>query len=131
MNLKELYEESKKDLSLGTELDIESIQTPYKVSKWIKLLIEESLRYKKLDQEFKSLKTIRFEYYLTDYDIMLDKKDIYNTYLPGDIELQKLEYKLEHSKQKINVIEMTSKALSQNTFTIKNAIDWKKFLNGQ
>lgn len=131
MNLKELYDESKKDLSLGTELDRESIQTPYKVSKWIKLLIEESLRYKKLDQEFKTLRTERFEHYLTDYDIILDKKDIYNTYLPGDVELQEIEFRLEQCKQKMNVCEMTSKALSQNTFTIKNAIEWKKFQHGQ
>ena len=64
MNIDELYIEVERDIKIDdTELDLESIRTPQLHNKYLKLFTKHSLQYKKLQDDFKVLYRVKWEYY--------------------------------------------------------------------
>ena len=64
MNIEELYDEVEKDLKIDdTELDLESIRTPQLHNKYLKLYTKHSLQLKRLQDEYKVLYRLMWEYY--------------------------------------------------------------------
>ena len=51
-------------------------------------------------------------------------------YIKSDPEVNKLEQKVTYIHTTVNYLERTLKLISNRTFTIKNAVDWKKFTSG-
>ena len=52
-------------------------------------------------------------------------------YLDGDEDLNKLVQKCEYLKEKISLLEEIVKELNNRHWKIRNAIEWRKFVNGQ
>ena len=51
-------------------------------------------------------------------------------YIKSDSDVNKLEQKVTYIETTVDYLERTLKLISNRTFTIKNAIDWKKFTSG-
>jgi hypothetical protein len=52
-------------------------------------------------------------------------------YLDGDTDLHRLQQKMEYLKEKIALLEEIVKELNNRHWKIRNAIEWRKFVNGQ
>ena len=135
MDFKELLAKSKEHLSLAGELDVVAADLPRRTAQWIEWFNVEALRYKGIEIRLKELEREKFNDFLSggaydDYQIAPDKKDVYNIFLPGDEDLNKVRKELEVAKRKVDVCEKTIRGLQQNSFTIKNIIEYQKFMAG-
>ena len=64
MNLNDIREMVSKDLEMDrTELDIESIKTPQLHNKYLILFTDETLLFKKMQAEYKTLRKDKWLYY--------------------------------------------------------------------
>jgi len=131
MNIEQLKKELTEDLAINaSKLDYDSIQTPYLISKWLGYIFDEQMNFKKVHNTLASKKVAVFEHHTFERNGRVDRRDILETYIPGDVEIQYIENKLEIIEQKINMMERAVKSLEQRSFIIKNAIEWKQFMKG-
>jgi hypothetical protein len=130
MKLKELIEKSKEDLVLGDELDHVSQDMGRRIAQWLEFLIQESLNYKQIEFTLKSLEKEKLEFYTTNYDILVDKKDALSIYLPADVDIQAIKKNLVVAQHKVDLCEKVVRGLSNTSFTIKNIIEYRKFMSG-
>ena len=140
MNIEELYDEVEKDLKIDdTELDLESIRTPQLHNKYLKLYTKHSLQLKRLQDENKVLYRLMWEYYTgksvpevyaaKPFDLKILKADI-GIYLDSDSELQQLSQKVAYAKEITNYLEKILREINNRNWTIRNTIEWKKFIHG-
>ena len=140
MNIEELYDEVEKDLKIDdTELDLESIRTPQLHNKYLKLYTKHSLQLKRLQDEYKVLYRLMWEYYTGNsvpevyaakpFDLKILKADI-GIYLDSDSELQQLSQKVAYAKEITNYLEKILREINNRNWTIRNTIEWKKFIHG-
>ena len=140
MNIEELYTEVERDLKIDdTELDLESIRTPQIHNKYLKYFTQQSLQYKKLQDDYKVLYRAKWEYYTgkappdvykeNPFDLKVLKADI-GIYLDADVELQQLSQKVAYAKQIADYLERILKEINNRNWTIRNTIEWKKFIHG-
>ena len=140
MNIEELYDEVEKDLKIDdTELDLESIRTPQLHNKYLKLYTKHSLQLKRLQDEYKVLYRLMWEYYTgkapseiyasKPFDLKILKADI-GIYLDADGELQQLSQKIAYAKEITNYLEKILREINNRNWTIRNTIEWKKFIHG-
>ena len=140
MNIEELYDEVEKDLKIDdTELDLESIRTPQLHNKYLKLYTKHSLQLKRLQDEYKVLYRLMWEYYTgksvpevyaaKPFDLKILKADI-GIYLDSDSELQQLSQKVSYAKEITNYLEKILREINNRNWTIRNTIEWKKFIHG-
>jgi len=141
MNIETLYEEVQRDLKIDdTELDLESIRTPQIHNKYLKYFTQQSLQYKKLQDDYKILYRDKWEYYTgkspanvyaeKPFDIKVLKADV-NIYIDADEELQQLGQKIAYTKQVVEYLERILKEINNRNWNIRNTIEWKKFLHGE
>lgn len=141
MNIEELYVEVERDLKIDdTELDMESIRTPQIHNKYLKYFTQQSLQYKKLNDDYKVLYRIKWEYYTgkanpevyreKPFDLKVLKADV-GIYLESDGELQQLSQRMAYAKQIIEYLERILKEINNRNWNIRNTIEWKKFLHGE
>lgn len=125
-----------------TDISGESLKVPELHHKYLKFLTTESLKLKKLKQEYKALFKLKWEYYLgiLDYDTMKShgwepislkilKQDV-DIYLTSDKDLQDINTKVSIQEEKTSALESIIKTISVRNFTIKNYIDFEKFQVG-
>ena len=140
MNIEELYDEVEKDLKIDdTELDLESIRTPQLHNKYLKLYTKHSLQLKRLQDEYKVLYRLMWEYYTgksvpevyaaKPFDLKILKADI-GIYLDSESELQQLSQKVAYAKEITNYLEKILREINNRNWTIRNTIEWKKFIHG-
>ena len=140
MNIEELYDAVEKDLKIDdTELDLESIRTPQLHNKYLKLYTKHSLQLKRLQDEYKVLYRLMWEYYTgksvpevyaaKPFDLKILKADI-GIYLDSDSELQQLSQKVAYAKEITNYLEKILREINNRNWTIRNTIEWKKFIHG-
>jgi hypothetical protein len=140
MNIDELYNEIERDLKIDdTELDLESIRTPQLHNKYLKLYTTYSLQYKKLQDDYKVMYRFKWEYYggksppevyaEKPFELKILKADI-GIYLDSDSELQQLSQKMAYAKQITDYLERILREINNRNWTIRNTIEWKKFLHG-
>ena len=141
MNIDELYNEIERDLKIDdTELDLESIRTPQLHNKYLKLYTTHSLQLKRLQDEYKILYKEKWEYYTgkaspdtyreKPFDIKVLRADI-GIYIDSDIDLQQLSQKVTYTKQIADYLERILREINNRNWTIRNTIEWKKFLHGE
>ena len=140
MNIDELYTEVERDIKIDdTELDLESIRTPQLHNKYLKLFTKHSLQYKKLQDDFKVLYRVKWEYYTgkaspkvyeeNPFELKVLKTDI-GIYLEADKDLQQLGQRMAYAKQIVEYLERILREINNRNWTIRNTIEWKKFLHG-
>ena len=140
MELSELFAKTEQDLKIeDTELDRESLITPYLYDKYLKMYITSGLETTKIQKKYDALKLEKFEYYTGKADpevykenpkgIKVLKGDL-DLYLNADTDLRKIEESLEYIKAKVNFLEKTLKNIENRNWNIKNSIEWRKFLSG-
>ena len=141
MNIDELYSEIERDLKIDdTELDLESIRTPQLHNKYLKIYTTHSLQLKRLQDEYKILYRMKWEYYTgksspeiykeRPFDIKVLKSDV-GIYIDADADLQQLSQKVAYTKQITDYLERILKEINNRNWTIRNTIEWKKFLHGE
>jgi len=121
------------------DLGAESMRTMNLIQKYIGFLANERLMLKKRDIARKKVYKERWEYYAgraspNEYKrnpihVKILRGDI-STYLDADTALTDAEVLYEVQKTKVEYLENVVKALHNRNYTIKNAIDWHKFMNG-
>jgi len=140
MTLEELQEAIDKDLKINdTELDLESLRTPQLHNKYLKHLNNYKLLLSRAETEYSTMKREKWEYYtgkapaevyaLKPFDLKILKTDI-DKYLESDIDLQKLKQKVSYLQTTVDYLDRTIRLISNRGFTIKNAIDWRRFTSG-
>ena len=140
MDLEKLQEQADKDLKINdTELDLESLKTPQLHNQYMKHLTKYKLMLSRAETEYSVLKREKWEYYTgkadasvyaqKPFDLKILRTDI-DKYLDSDEDLQKQKQKVDYLSTTVDFLDRTIRQISNRTFTIKNAIDWRKFTSG-
>jgi|SRR5210317_948933 hypothetical protein len=140
MDIEQLQELADKDLKINdSELDIEALKTPQLHNKYLKHLNKFKLLLTKSQAELNTLRRDKWEYYTgkadasvyaqKPFDLKILKTDI-DKYLNADEEIQRLTQKVEYLTTVIDFLDRTLRQITNRTFAIKNAIDWRKFTSG-
>jgi len=140
MDLEQLQELADKDLKINdTELDLESLKTPQLHNKYMKHLTKFKLLLTRAEDEYRTIKREKWEYYtgkadpavyqLKPFNLKILKQDV-DKYIEADEEIQKATQKVKYLETVVDFLDRTIRQVSNRTFTIKNAIDWRKFTSG-
>ena len=140
MTLEELQELVEKDLKLNeTELDLESLKTPQLHNKYMKYLNNFKLLLTRAESDFYQIKREKWEYYTgksspevykqKPFNLKILRSDV-DKYLESDEDMIKAKQKIKYLETVVDYLDRTIKQITNRTFTIKNAIDWRKFTSG-
>ena len=140
MTLEELENLADIDLKINdTELDIESLKIPQLHNKYSKFHNQFINLLKKSEQNRDILIREKWEYYtgkaspsvyqVQPFNLKILRQDV-DKYIKADSEVVKLELKLAYLHSIVNYLEKTIRIISNRTFQIKNAIEWRKFTSG-
>lgn len=140
MTLEELQELADKDLKINeVELDLESIKTPQLHNKYMKHYTKFKLLLTRAEDDLKTLRRDKWEYYtgksdpsvyaLKPFDLKILKTDI-DKYLEADEDLQKMTQKVVYLQVVVDFLDRTLRLIINRTYTIKNAIEWRRFTSG-
>ena len=138
--LNELQDELDRDLKIDdSELDLESIRTPQLHNKYLKHYTTYSLQLKKAKDDYKILYRQKWEYYTgkaapevyleRPFDLKVLRSDV-GIYIDSDEELQQLGQKEAYLETTVNYLEKVLREITNRNWTIRNTIEWKKFLHG-
>ena len=141
MTFDELNEEFKQDTQIDKfDLGNESLRIYGLISKYFGYFWEEKKIYQSLKFKYDKLYKDRWEYYqgkATDDEIYkndpLEKRIIkqdLSVYLNQDKPLQNAKFQMEMQEDKLALIEKAIKHIEGLNYTIKNVIDYMKFLQG-
>lgn len=140
MNLEELQDLAEKDLKINdTELDLESLKTPQLHNKYCKFLYKYKTLQKHAQSDYNRLYKEKWEYFTgkadpqvyqaKPFNLKILKPDV-DKYINADMEIIKADQKLDYLNNVVDFLDRTVRLISNRGFTIKNAIDWKKFTSG-
>ena len=140
MDLEQLQELADKDLKINdTELDLESLKTPQLHNKYMKHLTKFKLLLTRAEDDLRTIKLFKWEYYTgksdpqvyqqKPFNLKILKQDV-DKYIEADEEIQKATQKVKYLETVVDFLDRTIRQVSNRTFTIKNAIDWRKFTSG-
>ena len=140
MDLEKLQELADKDLKINdTELDLESLNTPQLHNKFMKHLSKYRLMLSRAESDLAETKRKLWEYYTGKADVEVYKENPFNfkllrqdvdKYIESDQEYIKAKQKVDYLTTVVDFLDRSIRQISNRTFTIKNAIDWKKFTSG-
>ena len=68
-------------------------------------------------------------YQLKPFNLKILKQDV-DKYLKADEDIIKIEQKLTYVTSVVDYLDKTIRIISNRTFQIKNAIEWRKFTSG-
>ena len=140
MDIEQLQEQADKDLKINdSELDIESLKTPQIHNKYMKHLTKFKLMLSRADSELHIKKREKWEYYTgkadstvyveKPFNLKILRQDV-DKYIDSDEEVIKAKQKVDYLTTVVDFLDRSIRQISNRTFTIKNAIDWKKFTSG-
>ena len=140
MDLKQLQQLADTKLKINdTELDLESLKTPQLHNEFMKHLTKYKLMLSRAETEYNIMKKDKWEYYTgkadasvyaeKPFDLKILRTDI-DKYLDSDIDLQKQKQKVDYLSTTVDFLDRTIRQIGNRGFTIKNAIDWRKFTSG-
>ncbi len=140
MDLEQLQLEADKDLKINdTELDLESLKTPQLHNKYMKHYTKFRLLLTRTEDELRTMKRDKWEYYTgkadpsvyqaKPFDLKIMRTDI-DKYLEADEDLQKLSQKIAYLITVVDFLDKTIRVIVNRTYTIKNAIEWRRFTSG-
>ena len=140
MDLEKLQDLADTKLKINdTELDLESLKTPQLHNEFMKHLTKYKLMLSRAETEYNIMKREKWEYYTgkadasvyaeKPFDLKILRTDI-DKYLDSDIDLQKQKQKVDYLSTTVDFLDRTIRQIGNRGFTIKNAIDWRKFTSG-
>jgi hypothetical protein len=140
MDLEQLQLEADKDLKINdTELDLESLKTPQLHNKYMKHYTKFKLLLTRTEDELRTIKRDKWEYYTgkadpsvyqaKPFDLKIMRTDI-DKYLEADEDIQKLTQKVAYLNTVVDFLDKTLRVIVNRTYTIKNAIEWRRFTSG-
>ena len=140
MTLEELQVEADKDLVIDdTELDTESLKTPILHNKYLQYYNKFNLLLKRSQWEERTLQREKWEYYTgksdpsvykeKPFDLKVLKNDVH-IYINADEDIQKIQAKIIYQEAIVNYLEQILRMINNRSFTIKNAIEWRRFTSG-
>ena len=140
MDLEQLQDLADKKLKINdTELDLESLKTPQLHNEFMKHLTKYKLMLSRAETEYNMMKREKWEYYTgkadasvyaeKPFDLKILRTDI-DKYLDSDEDLQKQKQKVDYLNTTVDFLDRTIRQIGNRGFTIKNAIDWRKFTSG-
>jgi hypothetical protein len=140
MDLEQLQLEADKDLKINdTELDLESLKTPQIHNKYMKHYTKFKLLLTRTEDELRTMKRDKWEYYTgkadpsvyqaKPFDLKIMRTDI-EKYLEADEDIQKLSQKIAYLITVVDFLDKTIRVIVNRTYTIKNAIEWRRFTSG-
>ena len=138
MDLEQLQEQAEKDLKIN-DTELESLKTPQIYNKYLKHYTKYKLLLTRAESDYSTLKREKWEYYTgkadpkvyeeKPFDLKILKTDL-DKYLDADIDLQKATQKVKYLETTVDFLERTLRQVSNRTYTIKNAIEWRRFTSG-
>ena len=140
MDLEKLQELADSDLKINdVELDLESLKTPQLHNKYMKHLTKFKLMLSKAETDLYSVKKNLWEYYTgkadasvyaqKPFNLKLLKQDV-EQYILSNEDYIKAKQKVDYLSTTVDFLDRTIRQISNRGFTIKNAIDWRKFTSG-
>ena len=105
----------------------------------MKHLTKFKLLLTRAEDEFKLIKREKWEYYtgkadpavyqLKPFNLKIMRSDV-DKYIEADEDYTKAYQKVKYLEVTVDFLDRTIRQISNRTFTIKNAIDWRKFTSG-
>ena len=140
MDLEKLQELVDGDLKINdTELDLESLKTPQLHNKYLKHLTKFKLLLSRAEAELATTKKALWEYYTgkaapevykeKPFQFKLLRQDV-DQYIQSDVEFIKLKQKVDYLNTVVDFLDRTLRQITNRSFLIKDAIDWRKFTSG-
>ena len=135
MKIEELEQSVEKDLYIDeTVLARESLGTPLKHNKYLKMLLRERLKLKKLRNELYKVSLGRTNYYNGSdpdpFEYVLKEREV-KEYVRIDPAVVEWDAKVTLQEEMVKYLEEICKMFEKRGFAIKNAIDFMKFTQGE
>ena len=135
MKIEELEKSVETDLYIDeTVLARESLSTPLKHNKYLKMLLRERLKLKKLRNELYKVSLGRTNYYNGSdpdpFEYVLKEREV-KEYVRVDPTVVEAEAKVALQEEMVKYLEEICKMFEKRGFAIKNAIDFMKFTQGE
>jgi len=147
MNLEQLKEQWVKDCEIDDiELDTASLHVPKLHAKYSDLLTSKILLLKKYNQDYNQLLKYKWMWFngklddnkiqelgwQTDpFDGLKIMKNDFNYFFNADEDLVKLKAKIDYLEVTVDFIKRCMDNITWRHQTIKNTIEWRKFMAGQ
>jgi|TARA_Y100000758_G_scaffold94470_1_gene65148 hypothetical protein len=135
MKIEELEKSVETDLYIDeTVLARESLSTPLKHNKYLKMLLRERLKLKKLRNELYKVSLGRTNYYNGSdpdpFEYVLKEREV-KEYVRIDPAVVEWDAKVTLQEEMVKYLEEICKMFEKRGFAIKNAIDFMKFTQGE
>lgn len=141
MKLEELYENISKDFIIN-ELDLgkESTRTSNLFIKYVRILSDEKIRLKMLENNKKNLLQEKRDYYSGNapasvyqqkpFSLKLRSDSAISKYIDADPEVLQYNEKIFLQEQKVEILYATMDEIKRRGYAIKGAIEWAKYMSG-
>jgi hypothetical protein len=135
MKIEDLEKSVETDLYIDeTVLARESLSTPLKHNKYLKMLLRERLKLKKLRNDLYKVSLGRTNYYNGSdpdpFEYVLKEREV-KDYVRVDPTVMEAEAKVTLQEETVKYLEEICKMFEKRGFAIKNAIDFMKFTQGE
>ena len=138
--LKAYQAEIKQDMVIDyVSLDDAALETPKLFGKWMEHLTNEIVRLSEVESQYKKVFKTRWAFYMglaseDEYKkeplrVKINKLEV-NKYLDADDVLSEMSLRLDKQKAVVKMLEETIKTIRNRQFSIRDAIDWRKFQSG-
>ncbi len=140
-NIENIQEMWKKDSVMNQdELDTESLRIPQIHAKYYEIYNTILLMRKQNEQTYSTLLLERRKFYTgkataavyeaEPFPYKIRDKDDLKLYLESDEKLSKIKLKIEYFDTMLKYLEEILRQVSNRTYQIKNAIEWRRFSSG-
>lgn len=143
MTYDEIFSEWEKDGKIDTtNPGKESANIPNLHNKYFRMYVQEGLKLRKLQTDYKQLVRLKKEYYdgsIAQEDLIENnwkpnplkilKQDL-QTYIDSDTDVIKLSLKISYQESVVDYLESIVKQINNRGFHIKNLIEWERFSSG-
>ena len=139
-DIKLMIEKDTAFLKEESHMDTSSLSIPELHAKYLQLIYDEKLALEYFKTEYKVLKRDKWLYYTGKADPEVYKEKPFNLtilkadvdkFLDADTDLNAIHLKVKAQEEKLNLLTEIVKSIVGHSFSVGNAIKWKKFLNGE
>lgn len=123
-------EESKEDLKFDRENFENNFGIAMKIAKWLERREKVVSEMIELMKRKKEVERKLFEYYKTEYDLVVNTKEEIKLLIQSDSEFMKIDEEVMKCEQKLKFIDKILDALKLKSWEVKYYLEWKKYFEG-